>query len=162
VSEYRRCVTHLTHLGEWGSGARSDYFGYEDDMEYYAICEQCGKSLGVIEHTNGRKRRYCSSACKQAAYRSRKKQEKREKKRNGEALRFGRYCERWLGKRVAKELVNMAMDYDIQSARRAVDIAVLTAQITRRASQEKPGTALPIDQTLRAIGAQALPGFEDT
>jgi ribosomal protein S27AE len=131
-------------------------------MEYYAICEQCGKSMGMIEHTNGRKRRYCSGKCKQAAYRSRKKRERQEKKRNADMLRFERYCERWLGDRVSKELVSMAMDYDIQSARRAVDIAILTAQITRRASQEKPGEALPIDQTLRAIGAQELPGFEGT
>lgn len=45
-------------------------------MAYYQYvagsCPGCGKYLGLLEAQGGRHREYCSDACKQAAYRERK------------------------------------------------------------------------------------------
>lgn len=46
-------------------------------------CQGCGVDLGVIEQNGGRDRKFCSDRCKQAAYRRKRKGDKR----NGGLLR---------------------------------------------------------------------------
>jgi endogenous inhibitor of DNA gyrase (YacG/DUF329 family) len=46
----------------------------------YRTCPTCGRSFGQPDDP-GRKRRFCSAACKQAAYRARKRREQEARRR---------------------------------------------------------------------------------
>ena len=104
---------------------------------YYAVCEHCGRDLGMLEQEGGRQRRYCSNACRQAAYRDRKKREKR----NSSALRYRYLVKGWrdagLGEKVVSRLVEMLHTYGPQAAKMAGEIAVEVARKAREAERAR-------------------------
>ena len=99
---------------------------------YYAVCEWCGRDLGMLEQEGGRQRRYCSNACRQAAYRERR----RKGKRNREVLRNAHLVEGWrkagLGP-VLPRLERMMREYGPQAAEEAAGIALDVAKVVREA-----------------------------
>ena len=100
---------------------------------YYAFCEYCGADLGLVEQEGGRPRRYCSDACKQAAYRERKRREKRNKA----LLRYAPLVEEWrragFSDQAIERLRTLAETYDPNAAKIAAEVALLTAREAREA-----------------------------
>lgn len=119
-------------------------------MPYYnytAWCEQCGKDMGLVEQFGGPMRRYCSDACKQKAYRDRKRAE--GSIRNVEVLRFEAYAKKWLGHAQADRLVSLAVEFGLPAAKKACEIAIRAAAEVRRMSLENPSVPLQIDLAIR-------------
>lgn len=126
---------------------------------YYETCEQCGVFMGehgMVEQEGGRRRHYCSNACRQRAYRERKA---KPALRNTDLLRFEQHAKNYLGDGVARHLVGMAKTHGLPAAQRACEVAIIAAIETRRLSIERPSRPLPVDQAMRKFCAPKLPNM---
>jgi hypothetical protein len=105
-------------------------------MVYYSyiggFCSHCGTELGLIEQAGGRNRQYCNDGCKQAAYRKRKE----EDKRNNILLRNQLLQEYWqlhdINGELLASLQNILVNHGKEAARAATDAALVAIRQTRQ------------------------------
>jgi endogenous inhibitor of DNA gyrase (YacG/DUF329 family) len=104
-------------------------------MTYYAYqagdCEQCGKEIGLIETDGGRQRQYCSDRCKMIAYRTRHKQEYRNKclLRNTELRDY--WQEHHVSGQVLVMLQNILVEHGKAAAKDATDTVLLALKLAQ-------------------------------
>ncbi len=98
---------------------------------YHTSCDVCGKRM-FIETQGGRDRRYCSPACKQAAYRKRKD----GAKRNNRVLRnenlLARLSENGFSEAAMSKLRDILGQFGPDATQAAADLALLCAEEVRQ------------------------------
>lgn len=97
-------------------------------MPFSNECKYCGNHF-LIDPITGRKRQYCNNACKQAAY--------REKKRNKAVLRYAPPPDALFHQyandlELHDRLMGIWMSYGEKAAREAAAFGVLVAKKVRR------------------------------
>lgn len=105
-------------------------------MPYYTydagFCAWCGQDMGLVEQWGGRNRRYCSNACKQKAYRARRK----AYNVSCAVRRYAHLVREWrkrYGDAVADRLLLILENHGVEAARAAEDVAqVVIAELRGR------------------------------